>query len=85
MWFEVYLLKGMELNYFERIQPRDISLVKLHKLAMIQNALEDGWRVEKRGTSYIFTKSHENQREIFEEDYLQVFLTEKLQIDGLRK
>jgi len=70
-------------EHIERIQPSEISLVKLHRLAMIQNALDDGWRIEKRETSYIFTKPHENQRDVFEEDYLNRFLCEKLKLKVL--
>lgn len=67
----------------ERINPREINLVKLHRLAMIQNAIDDGWRIEKSGTSYIFSKPHEQQREIFEEDYLNRFLCDKLKLNVL--
>lgn len=73
------------MDHIARINPSEISLVKLHRLAMIQNAIDDGWRIEKRGTSYIFTKPHENQREVFEEDYLNRFLCEKLKLNVLCK
>lgn len=67
------------------IDPQSINLVKLHRLAMIQNALDDGWKIEKRGTSYIFSKHHNQQREIFEEDYLNKFLSNKLNLSGICK
>lgn len=70
-------------EHIERINPREINLVKLHRLAMIQNAIDDGWRIEKRDTSYIFSKPHEQQREIFEEDYLNKFLCDKLNLNVL--
>lgn len=70
-------------DHIERINPREINLVKLHRLAMIQNAIDDGWRIEKRDTSYIFSKPHEQQREIFEEDYLNKFLCDKLKLNVL--
>lgn len=70
-------------EHIERINPREINLVKLHRLAMIQNAIDDGWRIEKRETSYIFSKPHEQQREIFEEDYLNKFLCDKLNLNVL--
>ena len=38
------------------------------------NALDNGWSVKKSIDSYIFTKKHENRREIFKEDYLEQFL-----------
>lgn len=44
------------------------------KMIFIQNALEQGWSVKKSQDSYIFTKKHENRREIFQENYLETFL-----------
>lgn len=44
------------------------------KMIFIQNALEKGWSVKKSQDSYIFTKKHENRREIFQENYLETFL-----------
>jgi len=44
------------------------------KMVFIMNALEQGWSVKKSVDSYIFTKKHENRREIFQENYLENFL-----------
>ena len=44
------------------------------KMVFIMNALQDGWSVKKSNDAYIFTKKHENRREIFQEDYLENFL-----------
>jgi len=38
------------------------------------NALEKGWSVKKRAQEYIFTKKHENRREVFLENYLETFV-----------
>ena len=38
------------------------------------NALEKGWSVKKSDASYIFTKKHENRREVFRENYLETFV-----------
>ena len=38
------------------------------------NALEKGWSIKKQKDKYIFTKKHENKREIFEENYLERFI-----------
>jgi len=40
----------------------------------IQNALNSGWTIKKRQNSYIFTKKHENLREVFQESYLEKFI-----------
>jgi hypothetical protein len=49
------------------------------KMLFIMNALQDGWTVKKSSDTYIFTKKHENRREIFREDYLENFIHSNLQ------
>ena len=44
------------------------------KIMFIQNAIEKGWSVKKTGESYIFSKKHENKREVFSKDYLENFV-----------
>jgi len=51
-----------------------IDKIKFQKMVFIHNALEDGWSVKKSGDSYIFSKKHENRREIFMEIYLENFV-----------
>ena len=45
-----------------------------NKTVFIMNALESGWKVEKKDGRYIFTKKHEGKREVFMEDYLENFI-----------
>jgi hypothetical protein len=47
---------------------------QIQKMIFIANALEKGWTVKKSNDSYIFTKKHENKREIFQENYLESFV-----------
>ena len=56
--------------------PKNIQMErkKFQKMLFITNALEDGWTVKKSQDSYIFTKKHENKREIFQENYLENFI-----------
>ena len=56
--------------------PDNIKIEKsqLRKLLFITSALEQGWTIKKSNDSYIFTKKHENRREIFQENYLENFL-----------
>tara|TARA_B110000967_G_scaffold103949_1_gene106615 strand:- start:1370 stop:1588 length:219 start_codon:yes stop_codon:yes gene_type:complete len=56
--------------------PSNIKLDKstYHRMVFITNALEQGWTIKKKEDSYIFTKKHENRREIFQENYLETFL-----------
>lgn len=56
--------------------PQNIKIEKpvFQKMMFLTNALEEGWSIRKSNDSYIFTKKHENKREIFQEDYLEKFL-----------
>jgi hypothetical protein len=51
---------------------------KSQKMLFIMNALERGWTVKKSQDSYIFTKKHENRKEIFMENYLEKFVGDNL-------
>jgi hypothetical protein len=56
----------------------EIDKKKLQKMLFLFNALEEGWKIKKDADTYIFTKKHENKREIFKEDYLEKFLVSNL-------
>jgi hypothetical protein len=60
-----------ELNNMNFIQ---INKKDYQKTMFIMNALEDGWKVRKVDDAYIFTKKHENRREVFKENYLETFI-----------
>jgi hypothetical protein len=53
------------------------------KMLFIMNALDQGWSIKKSSDSYIFTKKHENRREIFQENYLEDFLISNFSTDLL--
>tara|TARA_B100001250_G_scaffold387865_1_gene385653 strand:- start:42 stop:254 length:213 start_codon:yes stop_codon:yes gene_type:complete len=52
--------------------------IKMRKIIFINNAIEDGWTVKKRQDLYIFTKNHENKKEIFNEEYINTFIHNNL-------
>ena len=54
----------------------DIDLVTLQKMALVYNAVQSGWTVKKRDDKYIFSKPHENKKEVLLEDFLKTFLRE---------
>ena len=49
----------------------------------IHNAVEQGWTVKKNEESYIFTKKHDNRREIFQSDYLEKFIQKNASLDTM--
>ena len=61
----------------------EIDNIKLKKMAFIFNALERGWSVKKRLDSYIFTKNHEGKKEVFNDEYLAMFMKDNMDINKL--
>jgi hypothetical protein len=51
------------------------------KMRFIMNAIDKGWSVRKNEDNYIFTKKHENRREIFSDEYLERFIRENMDAD----
>jgi hypothetical protein len=46
----------------------------LQKMRFLYNTLENGWTIRKYKDAYIFTKKHENRKEVFQTDYLEKFI-----------
>jgi len=59
-----------------------IDTIKLHKMAFLYNALEEGWKIKKKGDVYIFTKNHENKKEVFLDNYLKKFIEQNFDINS---
>ena len=50
----------------------------LQKMVFIHNALDKGWSVKKNNNLYIFTKKHENKKELYLDNYLKKFIIENM-------
>jgi hypothetical protein len=59
----------------------DVFLYK--KMSLMFNAIESGWTIKKNKQSYIFTKKHENKKEVFNDEYLTNFLKSNLDLPHL--
>jgi hypothetical protein len=57
-----------------------IDTIKFNKMCFLFNALEKGWTVQKKNTDYVFRKKHEGKEEIFNDDYLSIFMKDNLNI-----
>jgi len=57
-----------------QISSIEITSKQFQKILFLNNAIEQGWTVKKSHDSYIFSKKHENKKEIFQEDYLEKFI-----------
>jgi len=60
-----------------------IDAIKLHKMAFLYNALEEGWKINKKKDMYIFTKNHEGKKEVFLDNYLKQFIETNLDINKI--
>ena len=61
----------------------EIDKLKFQKMVFLFNALDSGWSIKKKKDSYIFTKNHEGKKEIFNEEYLAIFMKDNSDINKL--
>ena len=59
----------------------NINDKQLKIMIFLMNALEKGWSVKKKDYQFIFSKKHENKKEVFQENYLEQFILENNNLD----
>jgi hypothetical protein len=69
-------LKDSENNF-------KIDSIKLQKMLLLYNSIEEGWSVKKRKDSYVFSKNHENKKEVLEDSYLLKFMKTNLDLNKI--
>jgi len=67
------------LNSLKNLENEEIKV----KMILLYNSIEQGWFVKKKGHKYIFTKQHENKKEVLEDSYLIKFMKENLDINKI--
>ena len=60
-----------------------VDAIKFQKMLLLYNSIEQGWSVKKRSDSYVFTKNHENKKEILEDTYLLKFMKTNLDLNKI--
>ena len=58
-----------------------IDAVSFQKMLLLYNSIEQGWSVKKHNNSYVFSKKHENNKEVLEDSYLLKFMTTNLDLN----
>jgi predicted transposase YbfD/YdcC len=58
-----------------------VDAIKFQKMLILFNSIEQGWSVKKKNNSYIFTKHHENKKEVLEDSYLIRFMKTNLDLN----
>ena len=75
----------INLETFRHLENSNLKIdsLKLQKMILLYNALEDGWSIKHKDDSYIFTKKHQNKKEVLQDSYLLKFLNSKLDIKSI--
>ena len=78
----VYLeyLDGLDLKNKNKTQ---ICSKKFQIMVFLYNSINEGWRIHKEGSIFVFSKKHLGKKEFFEESYLSSFVESNLNIENL--
>ena len=60
-----------------------VDAIKFQKMLLLYNTIEQGWSVKKRSGSYVFTKNHENKKEVLDDSYLMKFMKSNLDLNRI--
>jgi hypothetical protein len=60
-----------------------VDVIKFQKMMLLFNSIEQGWSVKKRDCSYVFSKPHENKKEVLEDSYLLKFMKTNLDLNKI--
>jgi len=60
-----------------------VDIIKFQKMILLFNAVQQGWSVKKRNELYVFTKPHENKREVLDDSYLAKFMKTNLDLNKI--
>jgi len=56
----------------------NMDAIELGKMKFIYNALQSGWRIQKKRDSYIFSRKHEGKKEVFVDTYIKQFIEDNI-------
>jgi hypothetical protein len=60
-----------------------VDIIKFQKMMLLFNSIEQGWSVKKKDGSYVFSKPHENKKEVLEDSYLLKFMKTNLDLNKI--
>lgn len=60
-----------------------VDALKFQKMILLFNSIEQGWTVKKRSGAYVFSKNHENKKEVLEEEYLMKFMKTNIDLNKI--
>jgi hypothetical protein len=53
------------------------------KMVFFYNCVEQGWTIKKKNNSYVFTKQHEGQKQVFDDSFLMKFIKTNLDLNKI--
>jgi hypothetical protein len=60
-----------------------VDAIKFQKMLLLFNSIDHGWSVKKKGDSYVFSKPHENKKEVLEDSYIMKFMKTNLDLNKI--
>jgi hypothetical protein len=80
--FSFFILMDLRISLDNYLDNNNLKIdnQKFQKMILLYNAIEEGWTIKKKNNSYVFTKNHENKKEIFEDEYLKKFMKSNLDL-----
>ena len=61
----------------------EINSKQFQKMVFITNAIDDGWSGKMVDDRYIFSKKHENKKEVYNKTYLEKFILTSQELQGI--
>ena len=73
----------INLDTFKDLENEDLKVdaIKFQKMVLLFNSIEQGWSVKKKEGSYVFSKPHENKKEVLEDSYIMKFMKTNLDLN----
>jgi hypothetical protein len=75
----------VNLDFLKDLENENVKVdaIKFQKMMLLFNSIEQGWSVKKRDDSYVFSKPHENKKEVLEDSYLLKFMKTNLDLNKI--
>jgi len=75
----------VNLDFLKDLENENVKVdaIKFQKMMLLFNSIEQGWSVKKRDESYVFSKPHENKKEVLEDSYLLKFMKTNLDLNKI--
>ena len=73
----------INLDSFKDLENENLKVdaIKFQKMTLLFNSIEQGWSVKKKEGSYVFSKPHENKKEVLEDSYILKFMNANLDLN----